>query len=176
MAQTALLVPVPRIGPLIEPWRRRHDPSATSGIPPHVNVLFPFLAPDELTADDVEALRTLVADRPAFHVDLATVGMFDADVLHVRPEPDAPFRDLTAAVHARFPQAPPYEGRHAEIIPHVTVGHHIPEAWARHAARSLMLALPLRIRVDVVQLWVRTPDASTIGASFPLGAEAAAPA
>lgn len=169
MDQTALLVPVPRIRPLLEPWHRRHDPSSADGIPPHVTVLFPFLPPDELDADDVASLRAIMAARPPFEVDLTTVGMFDHDVLHLLPEPDAPFRELTAAVHARFPTAPPYGGRHDEVIPHLTVGRDIPRPSARHAARALLLALPVHVYVDVVQLWVPGPGRWMVGASFPLG-------
>jgi 2'-5' RNA ligase len=168
MVQTALLVPIPRIGPLIDPWRRRHDPVAAEGIPPHVTVLWPFLEQHQITAEDVETLRQLFEQFEPFDVDLAQVGMFDEDVLHVLPEPDTPFRELTAAVHAVFPQAPPYEGRHPDPTPHVTVGHGIPRPSAKHAARSLMLALPMRVHVDVVQLWVHSGD-WVPGASFPLG-------
>lgn len=169
MDQTALLVPVPRVGPLIDPWRSRHDPSASQGIPPHVTILFPFLPPGELTTADVEDVQSLVAARPAFDVKLATIDLFDTDVLHIRPEPDTPFRELTTAIHDRFPQAPPYGGRHPDVIPHLTVGHRIPRPSAKHAARALMLALPIRIHVDVVQLWVHGPAGWTVGASFPLG-------
>ena len=81
--------------------------------------------------------------------ELTTVGMFDSDVLHLRPDPDTPFRELTEAVADRF-GTPPYEGRHDEILPHVTVGKAIPRPRARHAARALMLAMPLRIRCSSV--------------------------
>lgn len=171
MDQTALLAPVPRVGPLIEPWRRRHDPSAAVGIPPHLTVLAPFLAPAAVTVGDLDVLRALMATRRPIEAALTTVGMFDSDVLHLRLEPEAPFRELTTAVHELYPDTPPYSGRHADVVPHVTVGHAIPRASARHAARALMLALPMRIRVDVVQLWVRTDGAWVVGASFPLGTQ-----
>ena len=171
MDQTALLAPVPRVGPLIDPWRRRHDPSAALGMPPHVTVLAPFLAPGELTTSDLDALRGIMAVREPLEVDLATVGMFDTDVLHLRLDPEGPLRELTEAVHAQFPEAPPYGGRHAEVVPHVTVGHAIPRPSARHAARALMLALPVHVRIDVVQLWVGTNGSWTVAASFPMGTQ-----
>ncbi len=34
-------------------------------------------------------------------------------------------------------------------------------------------ALPVRVRVDVVQLWVRGPQEWVVGASFPMGTEVA---
>ena len=168
METTALLCPLPRLAPLLAPWREGHDPSAAAGMPPHVTVLAPFRAPGDLDLQDLEALRAMMAPRDPIEVELTTVGMFDNDVLHLRPDPDAPFRELTEAVSDRF-GTPPYEGRHDEILPHVTVGKAIPRPRARHAARALMLAMPLPIRVDVVQLWVRGADGWVVGASFPLG-------
>ena len=173
METTALICPLPRLAPLLAPWREVHDPSAAAGFPPHVTVLAPFLAPDELRLDDLETLRSVLAPREPIEVELARVGMFDSNVLHLLPDPDEPFRELTDAVFAQYPQAPPYGGRHDEIIPHVTVGKEIPRPQARHAARALMLALPVRIRVDVVQLWVRGPETWMVGASFPMGTEVA---
>ena len=173
METTALICPLPRVAPLLAPWRDVHDPSAAAGIPPHITVLAPFLGPDELGLEDLETLRSLFAPREPIETELTRVGMFDSDVLHLRPEPDAPFRELTDAVVARYPQTPPYGGRHDDIVPHVTVGKAIPRPRARHAARSLMLALPIRVRIDVVQLWVRGSDAWVAGASFPLGTEVA---
>jgi 2'-5' RNA ligase len=169
MDQTALIVPVPRIGPLLQPWRSRYDPSAAGGVPPHVTVLVPFLRPAELRAHHLAALEDVVAHHAEIDVELATVGMFDEGVLHMRPEPDTPFRELTADVHDRFPDSQPYGGRHDEVVPHVTVGHDIPRPAASHAARSLMLALPIRVHLDVVQLWAPRGDQWTIVASFPLG-------
>ena len=60
-------------------------------------------------------------------------------------------------------------------VPHVTVGHRIPRYTARHAARSLLLSLPIRIPVEAAQLWVTRPEGDAIPlATFPLGADVAA--
>ena len=42
-------------------------------------------------------------------------------VLCLRPEPDEPFRAMTAALVAAFPEHPPYGGKYADPIPHATV-------------------------------------------------------
>lgn len=174
MEPTALLAPIPRIGPWIDPWRDRHDPSAAVGMPPHVTVLAPFRTPDRLTRQDLQRLRDVMAVHPPIETTLATVGMFDDDVLHLRLDPEDRVRELTAAVHQEFPDTPPYRGRYADVVPHVTVGHQIPRASARHAARSLMLALPVHVRIDVVQLWVRADDTWAVATSFPLGTQVVA--
>ncbi|MFI6566135.1 2'-5' RNA ligase family protein [Streptomyces sp. NPDC050534] len=37
------------------------------------------------------------------------------------PEPDTQLRQLTEAISDRWPEAPPYGGRFAEIVPHLTI-------------------------------------------------------
>ena len=44
------------------------------------------------------------------------------DVAWLAPVPDAPFRRLTELIVSRYPDYPPYEGIHDEVIPHLTVG------------------------------------------------------
>ena len=169
METTALICPVPRVAPLVAPWRTAYDASAAAGIPPHVTVLAPFLPPGELTVADLETLRALFERHAPVEAELTEVGMFDNEVLHLRPAPQDEFLDLTRAVFAAFPQAPPYGGRHPDLVAHLTVGKAIPRPRARHAARALMLSLPVRIRVDVVQLWAQGTHGWFAAASFPLG-------
>jgi hypothetical protein len=40
---------------------------------------------------------------------------------YLPPQPNAPFIALTRCIAAAFPEYPPYEGRHADIVPHLTV-------------------------------------------------------
>lgn len=169
MSSTALLVPVPRVGPLIAPWARRFDPSTARGVPPHVTVFFPFLPTREISTQDVTRLEELFATHPATELDLTQVGMFEqGEVLHLRPEPDTTFREMTRRVQQEWPDLAPYGGRHGDPTPHVTVGFHIPRPSARHAARSLMLSLPIRVAVDAVQLWAEGPDGWLQVSTFPL--------
>lgn len=166
---TALLVPVPRVGPWIAPWAQRYDPSSARGVPPHVTVLFPFLPTNEITARDLERLRELFASHPATEVALTEVGLFEAgEVLHLRPEPDTTFRTMTQQLQQEWPDLQPYGGRHGDPTPHVTVGFHIPRPSARHAARSLLLALPIRVDIHAVQLWAEGADGWLHVATFPL--------
>jgi hypothetical protein len=43
--------------------------------------------------------------------------------LFLAPEPDAPFSALISGVFREFPDYPPFEGKFATIVPHVTVAH-----------------------------------------------------
>ncbi len=125
-AASAIILPVVAAEPLVSGWRRRHDPSAAAGVPAHVTVLAPFLAPDRITEAVLGELRALFATRAAPRVRFLRTGRFPAaagvpGVLYLDPEPADGPRALTEAVVARWPEAPPYGGSHAAIVPHLTV-------------------------------------------------------
>ena len=120
MPRTALIVAVPEAEALVGAWRERYD-NASLGIPAHVTLLFPFV-PSETANDTLLAeLRELFAAQPAFSFSLPRVARFP-EVAWLAPEPATPFRRLTELIHSRYPDHPPYEGIHDEIIPHLTVG------------------------------------------------------
>jgi 2'-5' RNA ligase len=120
MPRSALIIAVPEAEALVGDWRRRYD-SAALGIPAHVTLLFPFVPAEK--ADDalLAELSELFAAQPAFAFSLPRVGRFP-EVAWLAPEPAAPFRRLTELIYSRYPEHPPYEGIHDEIIPHLTVG------------------------------------------------------
>jgi 2'-5' RNA ligase len=116
---SAIIVRVP-IPARVARVRRRWDRSAAIGVPPHVTVLFPFLAPGRLDAAVRHDLADIAAAHDAFDVRFATVGRFPG-LLYLAPEPADPFVALTEACVERFPDFPPYEGLHDDIVPHLTV-------------------------------------------------------
>ena len=81
-------------------------------------MLFPFLPPDQI---DPAALRELFAAHTEFDFELDRLARFDGGAVWLHPEPSGPFLELTHAVWARWPEHPPYERRHEDVIPHLTV-------------------------------------------------------
>jgi 2'-5' RNA ligase len=148
MPETALVVVVPEAEPLVSEWRAQHDWSAQRGVPAHITILYPF-APTE-KVDDIllGELRELFGAQPAFSFDLPRVARFP-EVAWLAPEPDEPFKALIASVAARFPEYPPYEGAHDEVIPHLTVAEGGTELQDRVEA-ALTAHLPIRARADDV--------------------------
>lgn len=120
MPETALVVTVPEAEPLVADWRAKHDRSAQRGVPAHITLLYPFVPTDRVDDAVLEELRALFAARPAFSISLPRVARFD-EVAWLAPEPSEPFAELTRLIVERFPDYPPYEGLHDEIIPHLTV-------------------------------------------------------
>jgi len=92
---------------------------ATIGIPPHVTLLYPFVRPDELDRA-LPLLAATLARHERFAFSLTEVRTFPRTVW-IAPDPAAPFAAVTAAIHAAFPDHPPYGGEFAEVIHHVTL-------------------------------------------------------
>ena len=113
-----MIVPVPEAEAEVGAIRLAHDASAALGVPAHVTILFPFAPPDEV---DEEALAALFTRFRAFDFALDRVERFEDGIVWLAPRPSLPFSDLTAAVWQRWPDYPPYEGAHDEVIPHLTL-------------------------------------------------------
>jgi len=172
--ETALVVLVPEAESLVGSFRTRYDRSAASGVPAHVTALYPFLAPERLTAQELASLRAFLADLPGFTVTFSKFGRF-SEVLYLAPEPAAPLRRLTEALLVRYPQLQPYGGAFDEIIPHLTVAHldgplDLDAVEAEIAAPAGRL-LPIRTAVRAVSLLAEDDGRWVLREQFPLAAE-----
>jgi hypothetical protein len=173
MPESAILVPVPEAGPVVGRLRARLDRSASCGVPAHVTVLYPFVPPQQITAAVMEMAAAAVKSVPGFGCRFAGTDWFGEDVLWLAPEPAGPFRALTAAVHAAFPQYPPFDGAFADVIPHLTVGDR-PEGGisALRAAQAQvlpMLPVPTHVSCAWLMTGTRAPASWQRLAAFPLG-------
>src|SRR5262249_13348380 len=147
--KTAPLVVVDEAEPVVDRWRQRYDSSAAAGVPAHVTVLFPFLELDRVDARLIGELRAMFGDHPPFAVRFERCRRF-VDALYLAPAPDRPFRALTEAVAARWPEAPPYEGRFAEVIPHLTVANDREPEVYDEVETAVAAQLPITARISSV--------------------------
>lgn len=83
-----------------------------------MTILFPFCPPG---AVDEGGLAELFGRFPAFDFVLDRVECWEEGVVWLHPEPSSRFVDLTAATVERWPDYPPYEGAHDEVVPHLTI-------------------------------------------------------
>ena len=154
MHESALIVAVPAAEPLVGRFREKFDSSAAVGVPAHVTLLYPFLAPDAVGASDVAALATLFASTPAFDVVFARTCRFGGQVLYLAPQPEETLLFLMRRVWERWPECPPYNGAIARdlVRPHLTIAD---GAGGEHLDRiDLAVAggLPISTRFDEAQL------------------------
>jgi len=171
----AVVVVVPEAEQVVGPHRARHDPSAAWGVPAHVTVIFPFVAPASLDGTVVERLAAAVATVPAFDVVFGECGWFDGLVLWLAPAPIEPFRELTSAVWSAFPDHPPYSGEYADLTPHLTVAQRGGVDLLREIEATVVAELPVVSRVNEVSLVAGRPepDSWRTVVRLPLGSETA---
>lgn len=131
-SRTALIVPVPEADALVV--------EAPPGVGAHVTVLAWFLAPAEI---DETAVADVLAPFEPFDFELDGVEVFADGTTWLRPEPSAPFVELTNAVWGRWPECPPYGGVHADVVPHLTIAK---------APVQVDAAFPIRCRATGVHL------------------------
>jgi 2'-5' RNA ligase len=148
MPDSALVVVVPEAEPLVSEWRAQHDWSAQRGVPAHITILYPFVPTEKVDDELLGQLRELFRAEAAFAFELARVARFP-EVAWLAPEPSEPFKALIELVAARFPDYPPYEGAHDEVIPHLTVAEGGIELQDRVEA-AVSGHLPIRAQADHV--------------------------
>lgn len=173
-AESALLIAVPAAEAVVSAHRQRHDPAARVGVPAHLTVAYPFTPVDLLTESDLEALRGLFAGFPAFEVTLSSTGWFGDEVLFLDPDEQGRLLALIDAVGDAFPDHPIYGGIHPDVHAHVTVGDGAGREVLAAVEREVRQHLPLRQRVEAVELWQGPPPRSGRGrwslvTAFPLG-------
>jgi len=173
MPESAILVPVPEAEPVVGRLRARLDRSAGRGIPAHVTVLYPFVPPAQVTPAVIEMAAAAVKSVPGFDCRLAGTDLFGEDVLWLAPEPAGPFRALSAAVHAAFPQDPPFGGAFADVIPHLTIGDRPEDGISALRAAGAQVPPMLPVHTHISRAWLmtgtRAPGSWQLLAAFPLG-------
>jgi len=170
-AESAIIVPVLPAEHAVAAWRARLDPADDWGVPAHVTVLYPFLPPERLDESALERLAAAVRTVPQFEFALTRVEWFGDSVVWLSPEPDHPFRALTAVVWQQFPEAPPYAGVHLENVPHLTVGDGGPVQLLRQAGDAVLEHLPIHASVSAVHVMrgSREPNSWQTISELPLG-------
>ncbi|MGW4161373.1 2'-5' RNA ligase family protein [Streptomyces sp. NPDC004788] len=166
--QTGLIVRIPEAESSVRTWRERLDPSAQAGVSAHVTVLFPFLDESRIDALVHSELAQLLGSHPAFELRFERCGRLP-EVSYLVPEPDIQLRQLTAAIADRWPEAPPYGGRFAEIVPHLTIAQGQEDVVLEDIEADLAGRLPFTSQVSSVELIVYDGTKWQERASFALG-------
>jgi len=169
--QSALIIEVPEAEPAVHRYRERLDANAPLGIPAHITVLAPFMPPETIDTSVLAQLGQLFAEAGRFCFRLDCTDWFSDRVLWLAPGDPAPFRDLTQRVFQAFPAFPPFEGRHDDVVPHLTIGHGHPLNDMRTAEAAIQDSLPIEACAAAVALMTEqsTGGRWTKAATFTLG-------
>jgi 2'-5' RNA ligase len=122
-------------------------------MPAHVTALYPFLPDERLTGAVVGRLRELCTALPVLDVRFRRTARFPG-VLYLDPEPAGELRELTASIAERWPEAPPYGGRFAEVVPHLTVAQGAGDDVLDEIEAEVLRRLPVRTRLATACLYV----------------------
>jgi 2'-5' RNA ligase len=165
-----LQVPVPQLEEFVRGRTIHYDASYLSPDPAyvhaHVTALGPFAS--ELTPDIERRVAAVAAETPAFDFVLERIGRFEDGIIHLVPDPDEPFRKLTARLAAEFPEHPPYEGRFGDVAPHLTLDLLSDEVTEASTRALLEGVLPARCRATRLDLAWYEPHATGVRRSWPL--------
>lgn len=149
--RTALIVAVPEAASTVDAWRERTAyAKPSSGVPAHVTILFPFLAPAAVDNSLIANLKHLFCAFESFVFVLRTACRFPG-VLYLAPVPPEPFQRLTEAVWRTYPRCPPYGGAFDTIVPHVTAAEGGTEVL-NEAEADVRRALPIAAEATEVLL------------------------
>jgi 2'-5' RNA ligase len=154
--ESAIIIPV-QVPVAVNRLRDRMDPSAAQGVPAHVTLIYPFMAPTLLRDDVRRRVEQIVAAEQAFSFSLNEVRRWP-NVVYLAPDPAEPFRRLTRALAEAYPEYPPYEGAHTDVVPHVTVAQDVPDDYYAAAEHALPGMLPIRDVAREAWLIGHTPD------------------
>jgi 2'-5' RNA ligase len=119
-AGSVLLLALPELAGLVDVYRRRYTADGVV-VPPHITLLYPFFAPDEITPSLLQRIAGVVASSPAFAFSLHRLAKFPQGVLYLAPEPTAPLVGLISQLRREFPEIRSYWDDYGEVTPHLTV-------------------------------------------------------
>jgi len=170
--ESALIIEVAEADALVRTYRAQYDPSAAAGMPPHITLLYPFVAPTQIDEVVLRRLRDICSQHEPLALQLTKTCRFP-DVLYLAPQPETPLKGLMSDIFAAFPDSPPYGGAFAEVIPHLTVAQvEDVDILDRVTARFTQEArdkLPLASKVEEVQLWDNVTGGWQLRDKFDLG-------
>lgn len=154
VAHSVLVIPVPALEEYVRSRWEHYDPAWVARDPgfthAHITVLAPFL--DTPGVDDLARVAEIAAAVPAFDFTLAEIDVFPNGIIHLLPDPSAPFSELTASMFAAFPECPPYGGEFERVVPHLTLDSTSTGVTVDQVAGDLGSALPVVSRGELVEL------------------------
>lgn len=170
---TVLQVPAPPLEAFVRARTAHYDTDYLSSDPAfvhaHVTALGPFLPPGAIGGDELATLQRVLLEMAPFDVELTRIDTFPNGIIHLVPEPEEPFRRLTARLAEAFPQCPPYAGEFPDVRPHLTL-----DALSHTVSEASTLALlgdlvPAAWRAERVDLAWYAPGECRVLATWPLG-------
>jgi len=165
--ESAVIIPIPEVEPVVARLRRRYDRTARLCVPAHVTLLYPF-CPPPVPVGEIARLRDVCGSIAAFPFSFTEVRRFPATA-YLHPDQEEAFAQITKRLVEMWPDYKPYGGAHADVVPHLTVADGVDAERLSAMQDSLHGQLP--IRCVAREVWLLTSDQEGIWskkAGFPL--------
>lgn len=160
---SAIGIAFPQFAPALARWREPSLPAAMRAVPPHITLLGPW-RPAPLTPGDIVAVRKALAGIEPFRLTFRAIERFPSrGVLYLRPEPDAPLRELIQRLARAFPETPPYGGAVADPVPHLTIAASTPAADMDRLQDEITRELGRRLPLDALVREITIAEQQTDG-------------
>jgi 2'-5' RNA ligase len=162
---------VPEAEAAVESIRREHTPDGADGMPAHVTLLYPFTDSDHLPAGRINEVRDVLQGFSVFEIELKTLRWFENPgewALWLAPDPPDRFVAMTQALVHQFPEHPPYKGKFAEVVPHLTVGVSASRGDLEPLLDLVEPHLPIKARIKNAGLYQHDPGGWKRRAQFAL--------
>jgi 2'-5' RNA ligase len=167
--ESAVIIPIPEVEPIVGPLRLHYDRAAHLGVPAHITLLYPF-CPTQTVSAEIKTLRDVCASIEAFPFSFVEVRRFPATA-YLHPDKSEAFVQITRTLVKTWPDYKPYRGTHPDIVPHLTVADHVDIETLNAVEDSLRCQLP--IRCFAREVWLLASNDSGMWskkALFPLAA------
>jgi hypothetical protein len=140
--ESALIIPVPEVEPVVGPLRFEYDRAARLGVPAHITLLYPF-RPPQVIAREIKMLEDLCASMKLIPFSFTEVRRFPATAYLHPDEPEA-FAQLIRTLIRMWPDCQPYGGAFRDIVPHLTVADQVDAETLRTVQDSIRPRLPIK--------------------------------
>jgi hypothetical protein len=170
--ESAVILPIPEVEPVVGPLRWQYDAAAKLGVPAHITLLYPF-GPAQAASEAITTLRDVLASVDAFPFSFIDVRRFPATA-YLHPDKVDTFVHITQTLVRAWPDRKPYAGAFPDVIPHLTVADRVQEETLIAVEDSLRPQLPIQCVAG--EVWLMTSDEAgrwSKRACFPLQASRA---
>jgi hypothetical protein len=165
--ESAVIIPVPDVEPIVASLRSQYDRTARLGVPAHITLLYPFRPPQAISGE-IGVLRDICIPIEAFAFSFTEVRRFPATA-YLHPDKSEAFAQITETLVTVWPDCQPHNGAFSEIVPHLTVVHGLNGETLATVERYLRRHLP--IKCFAREIWLMTSDHEGVwskSAAFPL--------
>jgi hypothetical protein len=152
--ESAVIMPVPEVEPIVGPLRLQYDQAARLGVPAHITLLYPF-CPPQSSRDPIPALRDLCLSIDAFPFSFTEVRRFPATA-YLHSDKSATFAEITETLVKMWPDCKPYDGAFPDMIPHLTVADRVDIETLCKVEDSVRCRLPIECLAR--EIWLMTSD------------------